>query len=59
MGSVFYKNFSNHVKLQNEIYCSGYSSNPLSPYDALKHHFTSFKTHLIFLELRVLEGKFR
>ena len=24
--------------------------NPLSPYDAFKHHFTSLKTHLIFLQ---------
>ena len=29
--------------------------NPLSPLDALKHHFTSLKTHLIFLQLGVLE----
>ena len=27
--------------------------NPLSPHDALKHHFTSLKTDLIFLQLRV------
>ena len=32
--------------------------NPLSPHDALKHHFTSVKTDLIFLQLRVLERKF-
>ena len=29
--------------------------NPLSPHDALKHHFTSRKTDLIFLQLGVLE----
>ena len=29
--------------------------NPLSPQDALKHHFTSLKTDLIFLLPRVLE----
>ena len=29
--------------------------NPLSPDDALKHHFTSLKTYLIFLQLGVLE----
>ena len=29
--------------------------NPLSPHDALKHHFTSLKTDLIFLQPRVLE----
>ena len=32
--------------------------NPLSPHDALKRHFTSLKTDLIFLELGVLERKF-
>ena len=29
--------------------------NPLSPHDALKHHFTSLKTDLVFLQQRVLE----
>ena len=29
--------------------------NPLSPHDALKHHFTSLKTDLIFLQLWALE----
>ena len=33
--------------------------NPLSPYDALKHHFKSLKTHLIFLQLGVSEWKFQ
>ena len=32
--------------------------NPLSPRDALKHHFTSMKTHLIFLQQRGLEWIF-
>ena len=32
--------------------------NPLSPHDALKHHFTSLKRDLIFLQLRGLEGIF-
>ena len=32
--------------------------NPLSPHDALKHHFASLKTYLIFLQPRVLERKF-
>ena len=32
--------------------------NPLSPHDALKHHFTSLKLYLIFRQLRVLERKF-
>ena len=32
--------------------------NPLSPHDALKHHFTSLKTQFISLQLRFLEGKF-
>ena len=31
---------------------------PLSPHDALKHHFTSMKTDLIFIQQRVLERKF-
>ena len=29
--------------------------NPLNPHNALKHLFTSLKTDLIFLQLRVLE----
>ena len=29
--------------------------NPLGPHDALKHHFISLKTDLIFLQLGVLE----
>ena len=32
--------------------------NPVSPHDALKHHFKSLKTHIIFLKPRVLERKF-
>ena len=32
--------------------------NPLSPHDALKYHFTSLKTDLIFLQPSVLERKF-
>ena len=32
--------------------------NPLSPQDALKHHFTSLKTDLIFLKPRDLKRKF-
>ena len=34
--------------------------NPVSPHDALKHHFTSLKTHLIiiFLQPRLLKRKF-
>ena len=32
--------------------------NLLSPHDVLKHHFTSMKTDLIFLQLVVLERKF-
>ena len=32
--------------------------NPLSPNDALKHHFTSLKTDLIVQSLRFLERKF-
>ena len=32
--------------------------NPLSLHDALKHHFTSLETDLIFLQPGVLERKF-
>ena len=32
--------------------------NPLCPHDALKHHFKSLKTDLIFLQPRVIERKF-
>ena len=32
--------------------------NPLSHHDALKHHFESFKTNIIFRQQRVLERKF-
>ena len=32
--------------------------NPLSPHDALKHHFTSLKIDLIFQQPRVLERTF-
>ena len=31
---------------------------PLSPHDALKHHFTFLKTYLNLLQERVLERKF-
>ena len=31
--------------------------NSLNPHDALKHHFTSSKTHLASLQLRVLKRK--
>ena len=31
--------------------------NSFNPHDALKHHFTSLKTNLIFLQQRVLERK--
>ena len=32
--------------------------NSLSPHDAIKHHFSSLKTDLIFLQLGVLEWQF-
>ena len=38
--------------------CQLNSFNPLSPHNALTHHFTSLKTDLIFLQLGVLEWKF-
>ena len=42
---------SGNTKMVNSV-------NPLSPHDALRHHFTSLKTDLIFLQSRVLERKF-
>ena len=45
--------------LQHMIHGKVKVLNPLSPHDALKHHFTSLKTDLIFLQLRVLERKFQ
>ena len=33
----------------------GENFNPLSPHNALKHHFTSLKVNLIFQQLGVLE----
>ena len=33
--------------------------NPLSPYDALKHHFTSLKTDVIFLQQMAWNENFR
>ena len=44
------------VTLHPHIYYTHF--NPLSPHDALKHHFTSLKTDLIFLQLRDFELNF-
>ena len=41
--------------VQYLLWRGGSLLNPLGPHDALKHHFTSLKTHLIFLQLSVLE----
>ena len=49
-------NFLN--KSAEDGYRRDWHFNPLSPHDALKHHFTSLKTYLIFLQSRVLEQKF-
>ena len=48
------------IPSKNETYsCSlPLQLNPLSPHDALKHHFTSLKTDLIFLQLGFSEWKF-
>ena len=43
---------------QLQINYAVHSLSPLSPHDALKHHFTSVKTYPIFLQPRVLERKF-
>ena len=61
--------FSNEVKRANQdiydrstwfiqTYFIALRFNPSSPHDALKHHFTSLKTGLIFLQIRALEWKF-
>ena len=42
----------------HKFVCGRSLVNPLSPHDALKHHFTSLKTHLILLQQSVLERKF-
>ena len=47
----------NHVNINRMIFLR-LRFNPLSPHDALKHHFTSLKTDLISLQQRVLERKF-
>ena len=39
------------------VYSNHHMINPLSPHDALKHHFTSLKTYLIFLQLRSYRKK--
>ena len=52
------KELSHHGLLLYNIYVTNASVNPLSPHDAWKHHFTSLKTDLIFLQQRVLERKF-
>ena len=44
-------------KEKNEYRCD-YQLNPLSPHDALKQHFTSLKTDLIFLQPWVLKWIF-
>ena len=46
------------IGYQLTLYPLVFLFNPLSPHDALKHHFTSPKTDLIYLQLRVLERKF-
>ena len=43
------------VKTEHSGHCF---FNPLSPHDALMHHFTSLKIQFISLKLRVLKGKF-
>ena len=41
-----------HENIVNKLF------NPLSPHDALKHHFTTLKRQWIFLQPRVLERNF-
>ena len=46
------------LRYSNQTGHAGYVLALLSPRDASKHHFTSLKTDLIFLQLGVLEQKF-
>ena len=57
--TLSFKNCTNFNVLQTDLMSRSKDDfNPLSPHDALKLHFTSLKTVLIFLQLRVLEQKF-
>ena len=38
--------------------CQYFKINPLIPHGALKHHFTSLKTDLIFLQIRAFYENF-
>ena len=49
-----FKSYLNHLLSSRVL-----SVNPLSPHDALKHHFTSLKTDLIFIQLGVFNRKFQ
>ena len=51
---ILYDDFYSKYALQRWLFLF----NPLSPRDAPKHHFTSLKTDLIFLQPRVLERIF-
>ena len=53
----FSKQGHHAVQVGKSLYM-GLGLNPLSPHDALKHHFTSLKTDLISLQQRILEPKF-
>ena len=44
------------IALSLKWYLLVFIINPLSPHDASKHHFTSLKTDLIFLQLAALEN---
>ena len=65
MKNHMYENYHSNDSLKSEsffimrmrIICTfkmGTSFNPLSPHDALKHHFQSLKTNLISLQLEFL-----
>ena len=47
-----------HFRVGEDLNSVTQRFNPLSPHDALMHHFTSLKIDLIFLQPRVLERKF-
>ena len=57
MGIAVATHISMWQKNREAIEDEAVTFNPLSPRDALKHHFTSLKTDLIFLQQRVLKRK--
>ena len=57
-GGVLLRTLMSTVQSSRVFIACIWPFNPLSPHDALKHHFASLKTDLIFPQQRVLERKF-